>query len=110
MAVILSERGPERLSVWHGESKNLQLFIGELRFTTLGGIALNIFRRGKLYNDLSEEVRLHLEERAEQLMRDGLSHEEAERQARHGRRGKHSQSNPAQPYRATPPGGTWPSM
>jgi hypothetical protein len=25
----------------------------------------NIFRRGKLYNDLSEEIRLHIEERAE---------------------------------------------
>ncbi|MGA3048876.1 MAG: ABC transporter permease [Terracidiphilus sp.] len=41
-----------------------------------------IFRRGELYNDLSEEMRLHIEERAEQLMREGLSREEAERKAR----------------------------
>jgi predicted permease len=42
----------------------------------------NVFRRGKLYNDLSEEMRLHIDERAEQLMREGLSREEAERKAR----------------------------
>jgi predicted permease len=42
----------------------------------------NIFRRGKLYSDLSEEMRLHMEERAEQLMREGMSAKEAERQAR----------------------------
>jgi macrolide transport system ATP-binding/permease protein len=42
----------------------------------------NIFRRGKLYSDLSEEMRLHMEERAEQLMREGVSAKEAERQAR----------------------------
>jgi predicted permease len=41
-----------------------------------------IFRRGKLYNDLSEEMRLHLEERTEQLMAEGMSREEAERAAR----------------------------
>ena len=29
-----------------------------------------IFRRRKLYEDLSEEIRLHMEERAEQLMCD----------------------------------------
>ena len=42
----------------------------------------NIFRRRKLYDDLSEEMRLHIEERVEQLMREGMSPEEAERQAR----------------------------
>jgi predicted permease len=42
----------------------------------------NIFRRGKLYYDISEEMRLHLEERAEQLMGEGVSAKEAERQAR----------------------------
>jgi predicted permease len=42
----------------------------------------NIFRRGKLYNDLSEEIRLHIEERAEQLMREGMSPAEAQREAR----------------------------
>jgi len=42
----------------------------------------NIFRRGKLYGDLSEEMRLHIEERAEQLMRDGMSRAEAEQTAR----------------------------
>ena len=41
-----------------------------------------IFRRRKLYDDLSEEIRLHIEERAEQLMREGMSPEEAEREAR----------------------------
>jgi len=41
-----------------------------------------IFRRRKLYEDLSEEIRLHIEERTEQLMRDGISAEEATRAAR----------------------------
>ncbi|MGA2049588.1 MAG: ABC transporter permease [Terracidiphilus sp.] len=41
-----------------------------------------IFRRGKLYNDLAEEMRLHLEERIEQLMREGMSRKEAEQAAR----------------------------
>ena len=31
LAVILSERGPERLSVRGGESKNLRLFFDELQ-------------------------------------------------------------------------------
>ena len=34
-----------------------------------------IFRRRKIYDDLSEEMRLHIEERAEQLMREGMSRE-----------------------------------
>jgi predicted permease len=42
----------------------------------------NIFRRDKLYDDLSEEIRLHIEERAEHLMRAGMSQGEAEREAR----------------------------
>jgi predicted permease len=42
----------------------------------------NIFRRGKPYDDLSEEIRLHIEERAEQLIREGASVEEAQRKAR----------------------------
>jgi predicted permease len=42
----------------------------------------NIFRRGKPYDDLSEEIRLHIEERAEQLLREGMSEEEAQRKAR----------------------------
>jgi predicted permease len=41
-----------------------------------------IFRRGKLYDDLSEEIRLHLEERTEQLMSEGMSRREAEQSAR----------------------------
>jgi predicted permease len=41
-----------------------------------------IFRRHRLYDELSEEMRLHLEERVEQLTREGLSPQEAERQAR----------------------------
>jgi predicted permease len=41
-----------------------------------------IFRRRKLYNDLSEEIRLHIEERTEQLMREGMSPKEAQREAR----------------------------
>src|SRR5580692_8861963 len=41
-----------------------------------------IFGRRKIYNDLSEEIRLHMEERTEQLMREGMSPKEAERQAR----------------------------
>jgi len=42
----------------------------------------NIFRRRKLYNELSEEIRLHIEERTEQLMGEGMSPKEAEREAR----------------------------
>src|SRR5580700_4865258 len=41
-----------------------------------------IFRRRKFYEDLSEEIRLHMEEHIEQLMRDGMSAEEATRAAR----------------------------
>src|ERR1700678_1211076 len=41
-----------------------------------------IFRRHKLYDDLSEEMRLHIEEHVEQLKREGLSPQEAKRQAR----------------------------
>ena len=40
------------------------------------------FRRRRLFDELSEEMRLHIEERVEQLTRDGLSPQEAERQAR----------------------------
>jgi predicted permease len=42
----------------------------------------NIFRRRKLYDDLSEEMRLHIEERAVQLMGQGMSRKEAEQAAR----------------------------
>src|SRR5260370_3542463 len=42
----------------------------------------NIFRRGKLYDDIAEESRLHIEERAEQLMGEGMSRREAEQEAR----------------------------
>jgi hypothetical protein len=42
----------------------------------------NIFRRDKFYNDLSEEMRLHIEERTEQLMGEGMSVEQASRHAR----------------------------
>jgi predicted permease len=41
-----------------------------------------VFRRRKLMDDLSEELRLHLEERVEQLVKEGLSPQEAQRQAR----------------------------
>ena len=33
----------------------------------------SIFRRRRLFDELSEEMRLHLEERVEQLMREGMS-------------------------------------
>jgi len=42
----------------------------------------NLFRRRKLYDDLTEEIRLHIEERAEQLIAAGISPAEAEREAR----------------------------
>ncbi len=42
----------------------------------------DIFRRRALYNDLAEEMRLHIEERTEQLMREGMSRNEAELAAR----------------------------
>jgi predicted permease len=41
----------------------------------------NIFRRN-LYNDLAEEMRLHLEERTEQFMREGMNRTQAEQAAR----------------------------
>src|SRR5215813_8009909 len=41
-----------------------------------------IFRRRKFNEDLSEEIRLHIEEHTEQLMSDGMSAEEAAREAR----------------------------
>ena len=41
-----------------------------------------IFRRRKLYDDLSEEIRLHIEERVEQLIHEGMSPKEAARVAR----------------------------
>jgi predicted permease len=41
-----------------------------------------IFRRHRLVDELSEEMRLHLEEHVERLMREGLSRHEAQRQAR----------------------------
>ncbi len=42
----------------------------------------NLFRRRKIYDDLSEEMQLHLEERTEQLMAEGLSRQEAQHTAR----------------------------
>ena len=42
----------------------------------------DIFRRRKSLDDLSEEMRLHLAERVEQLMSEGMSRKEADRQAR----------------------------
>lgn len=42
----------------------------------------SFFSRRRLYEDLSEEMRLHLEERAEQLMSEGVSRDQAERAAR----------------------------
>ena len=42
-----------------------------------------IFRRRKLFNDLSEEMRLHIEERIEQLMGEGMSPKEAARAGAH---------------------------
>ena len=40
------------------------------------------FSRHDLYNDLHEEIRLHMEERVEQLMREGMSRQDAEQAAR----------------------------
>jgi predicted permease len=40
------------------------------------------FRRRKLFDDLSEEMRLHLEERVDHLIAEGMSSQEAQRQAR----------------------------
>jgi len=42
----------------------------------------SVFRRRRLFDELSEEMRLHLEERVEQLTCEGLSPEEAQRRAR----------------------------
>jgi predicted permease len=42
----------------------------------------HIFRRKEVYGDLAEEMRLHLEERTEQLISEGMSRKEAEQTAR----------------------------
>jgi predicted permease len=42
----------------------------------------NIFRRRNLYHDLAEEMHLHLEERTEHLMREGMSRRQAEQSAK----------------------------
>src|SRR5215831_16339431 len=42
----------------------------------------NIFRRRTLYDDLSEEIQQHIEERTAQLMGQGMSAEEAASKAR----------------------------
>ena len=42
----------------------------------------NAFRRRKLYDDLSEEIHLHIEERTEQLICEGVAPEQAAREAR----------------------------
>ena len=42
----------------------------------------DIFRRRKIYDDLAEEMRLHLEERTEQFVSEGMSRKEAEQAAR----------------------------
>src|SRR5579862_2461758 len=41
-----------------------------------------IFHRGDLYRDLAEEMREHVAEKTEQLVREGMSREEAEHAAR----------------------------
>jgi predicted permease len=50
-------------------------------WTSLSSI-WDFFRRKKAFDDLSEEMRLHIDERIEQLEREGLSRPEAERRAR----------------------------
>jgi predicted permease len=52
-----------------------------MQWTSVFSIS-GIFRRHKALDDLSEEMRLHIEERVEQLHREGLSPQEAQRQAR----------------------------
>src|SRR5580704_14990763 len=42
----------------------------------------DIFRRDKIYGDLAEEMRIHLEERTEQLISEGMSRKEAQQAAR----------------------------
>jgi predicted permease len=42
----------------------------------------DIFHRRKIYGDLAEEMRIHLEERTEQLISEGMSRKEAEQAAR----------------------------
>jgi predicted permease len=42
----------------------------------------DLFRRKEIYGDLAEEMRLHLEERTEQLVGEGMSRQEAQQAAR----------------------------
>src|SRR5271166_5621288 len=41
-----------------------------------------LFSRGRLYNDLSDEIQQHLEEKIEELVASGMSREEAAHAAR----------------------------
>jgi predicted permease len=41
-----------------------------------------LFRRRDLYTDLAEEMRAHIEEKTEQFMQEGMSHDEADHAAR----------------------------
>jgi predicted permease len=50
------------------------------RFTRV--FSQNFWRRHDLYSDLAEEMRQHIEEKAEQFVREGMSREEAEHAAR----------------------------
>ena len=43
---------------------------------------LHLFRRRRIFDDLSEEIRQHLEEKIEALTREGMSRQEAEHIAR----------------------------
>jgi predicted permease len=45
-------------------------------------LRFRLFSRRRLYDDLAEEMRGHVEEKTEQLMREGMSREEAEHAAR----------------------------
>ena len=50
--------------------------------STFRALAAKFFRSSRISNDLDEEVRSHIEHRADDLARTGMSRAEAERQAR----------------------------
>ncbi|HKF51209.1 MAG TPA: ABC transporter permease [Candidatus Acidoferrales bacterium] len=49
---------------------------------SLRSFASTVFRRARMENDMDEELRVHIQSRASDLERTGLSRDEAERQAR----------------------------
>jgi hypothetical protein len=51
-------------------------------FASIRTVSSALFRRSRVERDLDEELRAHIQDRADDLVRTGVSREEAERSAR----------------------------